>query len=85
MLVQALNICFLVGKTTQFTVLTFRGGVGVNEWLATLPLVAIGVAGSLIGVRIRNHIDAHAFRVWVTRALFVIAVGLLAQYAWSLG
>jgi uncharacterized membrane protein YfcA len=84
MLVQALNICFLVGKTTQFTVLATRGGVGMGEWLATLPFVAIGVAGSLIGVRIRNRIDAVTFRVWVKRALFVIALGLLGQYAYSL-
>jgi len=83
MLVQALNICFLVGKTTQFTVLATRGGVGMDEWLATLPFVAIGVAGSLIGVRIRNRIDAVAFRAWVKRALFVIALGLLGQYCYS--
>jgi uncharacterized membrane protein YfcA len=84
MLVQALNICFLVGKTTQFTVLATRGGVGMSEWLPTLPFVAIGIAGAFIGVRIRNRIDAVAFRVWVKRALFVIALGLLAQYAYSL-
>jgi len=82
--VQALNMCFLVGKTTQFTVLATHGGVGMSEWLATLPFVAIGVAGSFIGVRIRNRIDAATFRVWVKRALFVIALGLLGQYAWSL-
>jgi uncharacterized membrane protein YfcA len=84
LLVQALNMCFLVGKTTQFTVLATHGGVGMSEWLATLPFVAIGVAGSFIGVRIRNRIDAATFRVWVKRALFVIALGLLGQYAWSL-
>ena len=83
-LVQALNICFLVGKTTQFTVLATRGGVGMGEWLETLPFVAIGVASSLIGVRIRHRIDAVTFRVWVKRALFVIALGLLGQYTWSL-
>jgi len=84
MLVQALNICFLAGKATQFTVLTFRGGVGMDEWLATLPLVAIGVAGSFVGVRIRNRIDAATFRLWVKRALFVIALVLLGQYLYSL-
>ena len=84
MLVQALNICFLVGKTTQFTVLATRGGVGMGEWLDTLPFVAIGVASSLIGVRIRHRIDAVTFRVWVKRALFVIALGLLGQYGYSL-
>jgi uncharacterized membrane protein YfcA len=84
MLVQALNICFLAGKTTQFTVLTLRGSVGMDEWLATLPLVAIGVAGSFVGVRIRNRIDAATFRFWVKRALFAIALVLLGQHVYSL-
>jgi uncharacterized membrane protein YfcA len=83
MLVQALNICFLMGKATQFTVLATRGGVGADDWLATLPFVAFGATGSLIGVRIRNRIDAQVFRIWVKRALFVIALGLLAQYGYS--
>jgi uncharacterized membrane protein YfcA len=84
MLVQGLNMCFLIGKSTQFMVLSTRGGVAMDEWLATLPFVAIGVAGSLIGVRIRSRIDAETFRLWVKRALFVIALGLLGQYAYSL-
>jgi uncharacterized membrane protein YfcA len=84
MLVQGLNICFLLGKTTQLTVLATRGGVTPGEWLATLPFVAIGVAGSLVGVRIRSRIDAVRFRVWVKRAMFAIALGLLAQYGYSL-
>ena len=45
--------------------------------------LSIGVTGSLIGVRIRNRIDAEAFRIWVKRALFVIALGLLLQYTYS--
>jgi hypothetical protein len=83
MMVQAMNICFLVGKSTQFTVLATYGGVTAGQWLATLPLVVIGVAGSLGGVRLRNRIDAHTYRIWVKRALLVIAVVLLAQYAYS--
>jgi uncharacterized membrane protein YfcA len=83
MLVQAMNICFLVGKSTQFFVLTIRGGIGPGEWLATLPFVAIGVAGSLIGVRVRNRIDAATFRLWVKRGLLVIALGLIAQYGYA--
>jgi uncharacterized membrane protein YfcA len=83
MLVQALNICFLVGKTTQLSILATRGGAGLDEWLATLPLVAIGVAGSLVGVRIRDRIDAAVFRAWVKRALLVIALGLIAQYVYT--
>jgi uncharacterized membrane protein YfcA len=82
MLVQALNICFLVGKTTQFTVLSTRGGVGMADWIATLPFVAFGMTGSMVGVRIRNRIDALAFRAWVKRALFVIALALLVQFVY---
>lgn len=83
MLVQALNICFLVGKATQFGVLSARGGVTAEQWLATLPLVVVGVTGSLVGVRIRDRIDAVTFRLWVKRALFVIALGLIAQYGYT--
>lgn len=84
MLVQALNICFLVGKATQFAVLATRGGITAAQWLATLPLAVIAVAAFFAGLRIRNRIDARTFRLWVKRALFVIALVLLAQYAWSL-
>ena len=84
MLVQALNVCFLVGKSTQLTILATSGGVGAAEWLATLPFVAVGVAGSWCGVRVRHRIDAPTYRVWVKRGLFVIAIGLLAQYLYSM-
>jgi uncharacterized membrane protein YfcA len=83
MLVQALQICFMVGKATQFTVLTVYGGVTAAQWLGTLPLIAIGVAAGFAGSRIRNRIDAQVFRVWVKRALLVIALALLAQYAYQ--
>ena len=83
MLVQGLNICFLLGKSTQFVVLATRGGVSMGEWLATLPFVGIGVVGSLMGVRMRSRIDATTYRVWVKRALFVIALGLIAQFGYS--
>jgi uncharacterized protein len=80
MLVQSLNICFVVGKLVQFSVLTARGGVTAAEWTATLPLVAIGVAAFFVGLLIRNRIDAPTYRRWVKRALFVIALVLLVQY-----
>lgn len=81
MLVQSLNICFLVGKTTQFAVLATHGGVTAGEWLATLPLAVISVATFFVGLRVRHRIDARTFAIWVKRALFVIALVLLGQYA----
>jgi uncharacterized membrane protein YfcA len=83
MLVQALQICFVIGKTTQFTVLTVYGGVTAAQWLATLPLVAVAVAASLGGTRVRNRINAGTFRIWVKRSLLVIALVLFAQYTYQ--
>jgi len=84
MMVQAMQLCFLVGKATQFTVLTLHGGVSSAQWLATLPLCFIAVAAGAVGARMRSRIDAAMFRKWVKRALWVIAFALLAQYAYQL-
>jgi len=84
MLVPALQICFFIGKTTQFSVLTLHGGVAMTQWVATLPLVVFAIAGVFAGARIRRRIDAETYRVWVKRALLVIAAALLMQYAFHL-
>jgi uncharacterized membrane protein YfcA len=84
MMVQAMNLSFFVGKTTQFAVMTAGGGVTAAQWLATLPFVVLGMAASFTGVRLRDRIDAPTYRTWVKRALFVISIALLAQYAYSL-
>ena len=83
MMVQAMQMCFMVGKTTQFTVLTLHGGVSSAQWLATLPLCVIAVAAGFGGARMRGRIDAAMFRKWVKRALAVVAFVLLAQYAYT--
>jgi uncharacterized membrane protein YfcA len=83
MLVQALNICFFVGKSTQFTTLAAVGGVGAVQWLATLPLVAVATVTVLYGMRVRTRLNAAAYRMWLKRALFVMALILLVQYAYA--
>src|SRR3954467_7477015 len=82
MMVQAMQICFLVGKSTQFTVLTLHGGVAATQWLATLPFCVVAVAAGVIGAKVRHRIDAVKFRSWVKRALALIAFSLLAQYVY---
>ena len=84
MFVQALNICFLVGKSTQFVTLTAVGGVTAAQWLGTLPLALVAGAGALYGIRIRNRIDAATYRQWLKGALFVIALILCGQYLYAL-
>ena len=83
MLVQAMNLSFLVGKTTQLAVMSADGGVTAAQWLATLPFVVIGATASFAGVRLRNRVDAPTYRAWVKRGLFVISLALIAQFAYS--
>ena len=82
-LVQAMNICFLTGKTTQFATLASAGGVSALHWAMTLPLAAIAASGTVYGVRVRNRIDAATYRRWLRGALLAIAVILVAQYAYA--
>ena len=80
-LVQALNICFFMGKTTQFATLASAGGVSLIQWLITLPLAVVATITVLYGVDIRSRIDAPTYPQWLKRALFVMALILLVQYA----
>ena len=80
--VQAMNICFLTGKTTQFATLALAGGVTATQWAMTLPLAIVAGAGTVYGVTIRNRIDAPTYRSWLRGALFAIAGILVAQYVY---
>jgi uncharacterized protein len=82
-IVQGMNMCFLVGKSTQFVTLATYGGVAAAQWLGTLPLAAIATLTVISGIRVRNRLDAVTYRLWLRRALFVMAVILLAQYAYG--
>lgn len=84
MMVQAMQICFLVGKSTQFVVLSTRGGVPAAQWIETLPLCAIAVAAGFVGARLRGRIDAILFRRIVKGSLALIAAALLVQYFYRL-
>jgi uncharacterized protein len=79
-LVQALNICFLTGKSTQFATLATVGGVPAGHWVATLPLAVIAAGAALQGVKVRDRIDATTYKQWLKRALFAMAVILSAQF-----
>lgn len=82
-IVQALNICFLTGKTTQFATLATAGGVSATQWAITLPLAVVAAAGALYGIRIRSRIDAPTYKRWLRGALWAIAAILLAQYLYG--
>jgi len=79
LVVQALNLCFLTGKTTQFVTLATAGGVPWLQWVMTLPLAVIAAVGAWGGIRVRSRIAAETYRRWLKRALFAMALLLIAQ------
>lgn len=81
--VQAINLCFTVGKPTQWVVLTVSGGVTMTQWAVTLPLAAMTVGTTLAGIRIRDRIAAETYRRWLKNFLFVVAMILLVQYGYT--
>ena len=83
MMVQSLNIFFITGKTTQFATLAIAGGVTPAQWLSTTPLMIASAAGALYGVKVRASLDAAAYRKWLKRALFAIAIVLVVQYVYE--
>lgn len=83
MLVQAMNICFITGKSTQFATFAVAGGVAALQWAMTLPFAVIGSAGAWYGVRMRNRIDAPTYRRWLRGALYAIAALLIGQYIYE--
>jgi uncharacterized protein len=79
-LVQALNICFFTGKSTQFVTLATAGGVPAAQWIATLPLAAVAAIAALQGVKVRNRVDGATYKGWLKRALLAMAIVLCLQY-----
>ena len=84
MLVQAMNICFITGKSTQFATFAAAGGVTALQWAMTLPFAVIGSAGAWYGVKIRTRIDAPTYRRWLRGALYAIAALLISQYLYEI-
>jgi uncharacterized protein len=81
--VQILNLCFTVGKPTQMAILTIEGGVTWAQWAVTLPFAAVATVTSIAGIKMRDRIDAKSYRRWLLRLLFLIALVLVIQYAFS--
>ena len=84
LLVPAMNISFLVGKSTQLATLAPSGIASLGEWLFTLPLAAVATIASWYGSKVRSRIDGATYRRWLRALLLVMALTLLARAAFQL-
>lgn len=82
-MVQTLNMCFSVGKSTQVLTLAGSGALTAPVWLAIGALTVPSVAALFAGMRMRSRIDAAAYRNWLRKALWLMALLLIGQFAFS--
>lgn len=80
-LVQTLNLCFTVGKTSQMAAWVNAGAMTSATWLAAALLTVPALAALLLGMRLRARIDAATYRRWLRRALAAMAALLVGQFA----
>src|SRR5262245_972109 len=83
-MVQALNLCFLVGKSTQVATWALAGAMTPALWMFIAVLIIPSVAALFVGMRVRSRIDAATYRRWLRAALWAMAALLLAQFIASL-
>ena len=81
--VQTLNMCFTVGKGSQVLTLAGAGALSGATWAVVAGLTVPSVAALAAGMRVRDRIDAQTYRAWLRKALWVMVVLLLLQFAKS--
>jgi len=83
-MVQALNLCFTAGKSTQVATWAAAGGMTPALWMAVAAFTVPSVAALFVGMRVRSRIDAVTYRRWLRAALWVMAALLIGQFIASI-
>lgn len=79
---QAMNLCFLVGRSTQAVALLASGQLGVGLALLSVPLGVISVASLAVGFRVQALIAPEHFARLLKIVLWTMAATLAGQVAY---
>src|SRR3954470_8437640 len=82
-LIQALNLCFSFGKSAQVATWALSGAISPADWIAIGAFCIPSVGALFAGMRLRSRIDAETYRRWLRKALGVMALLLIGQFAYS--
>jgi hypothetical protein len=82
-IVQTLNMCFTVGKGSQVATLAASGALSFSLWVTVAGLTVPAVAALAAGMRVRERINAEAYRGWLRKGIWVMALLLIAQFSAS--
>ncbi len=80
-MVQFFNLCFLSGKLAQAGTFLAVGQVGWEALWYTAPLAVVALIALRFGMGIRERVDQAVYRDWVRKALGVMALLLVGQFA----
>lgn len=78
---QILNLCFLVGKSTQAVTLGLSGELGFATLVNTAPLTLVSAGVLLYAMRMRASIDSALYQRILRKILWAMALVLLVQVA----
>jgi uncharacterized protein len=78
---QALNLCFIGGKTVQALVLAAAGEMRIASALANVPLTLVALAGLYWGMHLQSRFSAQAYNRVLRWVLWAIAILLVVQGA----
>lgn len=79
-LVQIINLCFLVGKSTQAVTFAVAGVFGSTLLLWSLPLALVALVPLRIGMALRDRVPVEVYRGWLRGLLWVMAGMLVVQF-----
>jgi len=79
-MVQVFNLCFLTGKIAQIAMFAYAGLFTWSLVAVTLPMALAAAATLLLGMRIRERVDAETYRGWLRKVLVAIASILVVQF-----
>lgn len=79
-MVQVMNISFLLGKGMQFMVFAFNDIITINFILQSIPITIASVIPLLIGMKVRDKINEKMYKEIVKKVLFILAVLMSIQY-----
>ena len=78
--VQAMNLAFLMGKGAQAATFSVLGMIGVPLLLLSIPVAILALAGLRAGMWVRERVSADAYRSWLRGALWVLSGMLVVQF-----
>ena len=81
MLVQAFNFSFVLSKCVQIATWTVAGGIGLAQWLSTLPWALAACATLAAGWRLHDRASVETYGRLLRGFLWVMATVLTAQFA----